>query len=215
METYETEEQQVEAIKKWWKENHQTVYIGVVMGIAIVVGWSFWQDHKKDQTLQASAEFNQLSKAFDAKQNDSVSKLAERINGQYPGSDYAAYSTFLAAKVKVEQNDMAAAKQLLEKIAASNNKELANIAKIRLLRIMLANKEYEQGLKLVNDIDPAKSESFSAEYDELVGDLYVGLDRLDQARTSYQSALRNGKQSPLLQMKINDLTAPEKLENTK
>ncbi len=215
METYETEEQQVEAIKTWWKENHQTVYIGVVMGIAIVVGWNFWQDHKKDQTLQASTEFNQLSKAFEAKQNDSVSKLAERINGQYPGSDYAAYSTLLAAKVKVEQNDMAAAKQLLEKIAASNNKELANIAKIRLLRIMLANKEYEQGLKLVNDIDPAKSESFSAEYDELVGDLYVGLDRLDQARTSYQSALRNGKQSPLLQMKINDLTAPEKIENTK
>jgi predicted negative regulator of RcsB-dependent stress response len=56
---------------------------------------------------------------------------------------------------------------------------------------------------------------FSNHYDELVGDLYVALDRVDQARTSYQNALRNGHQSPLLQMKIDDLTAPEKEENKK
>jgi predicted negative regulator of RcsB-dependent stress response len=40
----------------------------------------------------------------------------------------------------------------------------------------------------------------------------VALDRLDEARTSYQKALKNGYQSPLLQLKIDDLTAPEKSE---
>jgi predicted negative regulator of RcsB-dependent stress response len=76
---------------------------------------------------------------------------------------------------------------------------------------MLANGEYEQGLALINDVDPATSSSFSGNYDELVGDLYVALDRLDQARTSYQKALENGYKSPLLQIKIDDLTALEKV----
>jgi hypothetical protein len=38
---------------------------------------------------------------------------------------------------------------------------------------------------------------------------------LDQARTSYQNALRNGSKSPLLQLKIDDLTAPERVEAKK
>jgi predicted negative regulator of RcsB-dependent stress response len=48
-----------------------------------------------------------------------------------------------------------------------------------------------------------------------VGDLYVALDRTDEARSSYEKAKRNGLQSPLLQFKIDDLTAPEKLESIK
>jgi predicted negative regulator of RcsB-dependent stress response len=76
---------------------------------------------------------------------------------------------------------------------------------------MLASGEYEKGLELINEIDPATSSSFSGNYDELVGDLYVALDRLDQARSSYQKALENGYKSPLLQIKIDDLTAPEKV----
>jgi predicted negative regulator of RcsB-dependent stress response len=77
---------------------------------------------------------------------------------------------------------------------------------------MLAAGEYEQGLKLIAEVDPASAASFSGNYDELVGDLYVALDRLDEARTSYQKALRDGHQSPFLQAKIDDLTAPEIVE---
>jgi len=64
-------------------------------------------------------------------------------------------------------------------------------------------------------VDAKAAASYSANYDELVGDLYVALDRLDEARTSYQNALRNGQPSPLLQFKIDDLTAQEKLETQK
>jgi predicted negative regulator of RcsB-dependent stress response len=103
------------------------------------------------------------------------------------------------------------AKVTLIEIAKGSNKELSNVAKIRLVRLMLASGEYEKGLELINEIDPATSSSFSGNYDELVGDLYVALDRLDQARSSYQKALENGYKSPLLQIKIDDLTAPAKV----
>ncbi|MDP2904053.1 MAG: tetratricopeptide repeat protein [Methylovulum sp.] len=215
MEIYDTEEEQVDAIKAWWKENGHATVIGLGLGIAIIFGWNYWQTYKKDRAEQASGLYSQLLKAAETDNRVSVEKLAERINTQFGDTDYASYSGLMAAKVKVQQGDFAGAKALLEKIAAASDKELSNIAKIRLVRLMLANKEYEQGLKLINAIDPATSTSFSGHYDELVGDLYVALDRLDQARTSYQNAQRNGHQSPLLQMKIDDLTLPEKVESKK
>ena len=211
MEIYETEEEQLEAFKRWWKENGQSTLIGLVMGIAIILGWNYWQDHKKVQAEQASALYSQLIQALAADKNDSAEKLAERIQEQYPKTEYAAYSGLLLAKLKVQQGDVAKARTILTAIAAGSNRELSNIAKIRQVRLMLAQGEYEQGLQLINGIDPATSSSFSGNYDELVGDLYVALDRLDQARSSYQKALENGYKSPLLQLKIDDLTAPEKV----
>ncbi|MDD5460782.1 MAG: tetratricopeptide repeat protein [Methylococcales bacterium] len=212
MEIYDTEEEQLEAFKRWWKENGQSTIVGLVLGIAIILGWNYWRDHNKVQSEQASALYSQLIQAVGANKKDSAEKLAQRMQEQFPKTEYAAYSGLLQAKLKVQQGDLAAAQQILKKIASGSNKELSNIAKIRQVRLMLAKGEYEQGLQLINDIDPATSTSFSGNYDELVGDLYVALDRLDQARSSYQKALESGYRSPLLQFKIDDLTAPEKAE---
>ncbi len=210
-----TEEERLEAAQRWWKENGQTTIIGIVLGIVIILGWQYWQDYKHAKAEQASALYAQLLKAVEANTKDSVEKLATDIQEKFPKTDYALYSGLFQAQLKVQQNDVATAKQILTKIGANSNKEVSNIAKIRLVRLMLANKEYEQGLQLINEIDPASSASFSSNYDELVGDLYVALNRLDQARTSYQNALRNGSKSPLLQLKIDDLTAPERVESKK
>ena len=211
MEIYDTEEEQLDAVKRWWKENGQSTIIGLVFGIAIILGWNYWQDHKKVQAEQASALYSQLIQAIGAEKKDSAEKLAERIKEQYPKTEYAAYSELFLAKLKVQQSDIPKAKAILKDMAAGSNKELSNVAKIRLVRLMLATGEYEQGLALINSVDPATSSSFSGNYDELVGDLYVALDRLDQARSAYQKALENGYKSPLLQIKIDDLTAPEKV----
>jgi predicted negative regulator of RcsB-dependent stress response len=215
VEIYQTEEEQVEALKRWWKENSTSTIVGLVMGIVIILGWNYWQDHKKTQAAQASATYDQLLKALDEDKKESVDKLAGRLQEQFKGSEYAAFSGLFEAKLKSQQGDLAAAKQILKTIAATPDKQLGNIAKIRLVRLMLATGEYEQGLQVINEVDAKEASGYSASYDELVGDLYVALDRLDEARTSYQNALRNGQPSPLLQFKIDDLTAQEKLENQK
>ena len=215
MAIYDTEEEQLEALKRWWKENGTSTVVGVAIGIAVIVGWNYWQEHKKDQANQASAIYDQLIKAAETDQKESVDKLAKRLQEQFVNSNYAAYGGLFQAKVKVQQGDITTAKEILTKIVAGKDKELAHIARIRLVKLMLASGEYEQGLQVINDVDQAAAAKFSDNYDELVGDLYVALDRLDEARTSYQKALKNGYQSPLLQLKIDDLTAPEKVEAKK
>lgn len=214
MEMYETEEQQVEALKRWWRENKVSTITGLVMGIAVILGVDYWQNYRKQQAEQASALYAQFVKTAQADKKDGANELEQRLLEQYPKSDYTLYSQLLLAKVKIDSNDLTGAKQLLENIAASKNKELSNVAKIRLVRLMLANKEYEQGLKLINEIDPTSNAKFEGNYDELVGDLYAALGRTDQARSAYKKAQDEGYRSPLLQMKIDDLTAPEKTTPT-
>lgn len=215
MAIYDTEEEQVEALKRWWKENGTSTIAGLVVGIALILGWNYWQSHKKEQAAQASALYDQLLTATDAGNKESAEKLAERTKEQFGTTKYALYSGLVQAKLKVQQGDLAAAKQILEGLAAKSDDELSHIARIRLVRLMLATGEHEQGLEVINKVDPASSSGFSVTYDELLGDLYVALDRRAEARTAYQNALRNGSQSPLLQLKIDDLTAPEIIQTQK
>ncbi|WP_020159585.1 YfgM family protein [Methylobacter marinus] len=215
MAIYDTEEEQVEALKRWWKENGTSTIAGLVVGIALILGWNYWQSHKKEQAAQASALYDQLLTATDAGNKESAEKLAERTKEQFGTTKYALYSGLVQAKLKVQQGDLAVAKQILEGLAAKSDDELSHIARIRLVRLMLATGEHEQGLEVINKVDPASSSGFSVTYDELLGDLYVALDRRAEARTAYQNALRNGSQSPLLQLKIDDLTAPEIIQTQK
>jgi len=137
VEIYDTEEEQVEALKRWWKENGTATIVGLVVGIAIILGWNYWRDHKKEQAAQASVIYDQLLKAVDDNQKDSIDKLAGRIQEQFGATEYAAYSGLVQAKLKADQGDFAAAKDILKNVAAKSNKELSNIAKIRLVHLML------------------------------------------------------------------------------
>ncbi|MGD7034704.1 tetratricopeptide repeat protein [Methylotuvimicrobium buryatense] len=207
MAIYETEEEQVEALKRWWKENGRSTITGVIVGVVIIVGWNIWQDYKQSQALQASALYAQLLNAQTEGNLESAEKIAERIQDQFGGTAYSDYAGLFNAKNKVQQGDLAAAKQSLEAVAKKGSDEIAQVARLGLIRILLAKGEYEQGLQMI--AEAKYSDGFSGAYDELKGDLYVALERLGEARTAYQAALRSGHKSPLLQFKLDDITEAE------
>ncbi len=214
MEIYDTEEEQIAAIKRWWKENGTSTIIGVIAGILIISGWNYWQDQQQDKAIQTASLFNELWLNINEENQDAVEKITERIVEQDSTSSYASFSQLLLAKTKVQQGELEAAKGILEKLMLdARSAELRNIARIRLIKILQAMGEYEQGLQLIAEVDQSTTQGFSASYDELTGDLYVALDRLAEARTAYQSALREGAKSPLLQFKLDDITAAEIIGN--
>jgi len=210
VEIYDTEEEQIAAIKRWWKDNGTSTIAGVVIGLLMLGGWNFWQSYKQDQANQASSFYEQLKDSREQKKFDSVEKIAQTIISQYSSTAYASYAALLLAKTKIEKNDLDAAKAIFKKlIATASEPELKHIARIRLIKLMYAEGNYQQGLQLIAEADPSSIEGFSMIYDELKGDLYVALDRLGEARTAYQSAIRAGARSPLLQFKLDDISAQE------
>lgn len=213
MEVYDTEEEQVAAIKRWWKENGLSTIVGIAVGIVIIVGWNTWQSNVKEKASEASALYEQLLISDSKENSESVEKIAESIADKYGSTAYASYAALMLAKTKVHQNDLDGAMVILEKqMKQADSLEIRHTARLRLVKIMLAKSEYEKGLQLIAEVDQASSQGFSANYDELTGDLYVALDRLGEARTAYQSALREGLKSPLLQFKLDDISAVEIIE---
>ncbi len=207
MAIYDTEEEQVEALKRWWKDNSQAVIIGVVVGVGLIFGIDFWKAQQHDKRLQASSVYEQLMQADSQNKADQLEKLGQDLGTQYDATAYANYAALYQVKTKVQQGDLPAAKAILEKVIAKGDSTLKNVAKLRLLSLLLASGEYEQGLKLIAETDAASIQGFSSNYEELKGDLYVALGRTDEARTAYENALREGAESALLQFKLDDLTA--------
>lgn len=207
MAIYDTEEEQVEALQRWWKANSQAVIVGILAGLCLIFAGNFWKSYQQDKRLQASDIYAQLLDADSKDQSEQIEKLSKNLAVQYGSTTYARYAALFEAKVKAQQGDLAAAKAILEKVIANADNDIKNVAGIRLISLMLATGEYEQGLKMIAETNAASMQGFNSNYEELKGDLYVALDRVDEARTAYENALRDGAQSPLLQFKLDDLTS--------
>jgi predicted negative regulator of RcsB-dependent stress response len=211
VEIYETEEEQVAALKDWWKANSFSIMAGIVAAIVIVGSWTYWKNYQQDKMLQASIIYEQLLKANTEKSKDSMDEIAKKLNANYADTVYGVYALLFQAKAKVEKNELVAASVILKQaIASSSDDELKHVARARLVRVLLAEGEYEQGLQIIANVNQAKLGGFEGIYEELKGDLYVAMSRIGEARTAYQAALKAGKNSPLLPFKLDDLTIADK-----
>lgn len=208
MEPYLTEEERVEALQRWWKANKQSVFTGVLVGLAVIGAWNMWQGNKQATAEQASMAFQQMTKATEAKQTDTAAKQAERIIEQYGSTAYAEYSRLFLAKFKAEAGDFAGAKKVLEdELARSGDETLKTLARLRLGRVMLAAGEIEPALKLLDAQSAGQLGKFAGLYEELRGDLFVAAKRPGDARKAYEKAKSLGEVNPVLDLKINDLPA--------
>lgn len=208
MEMYLSEEERLEALQRWWKQNKQSVFGGVLLGLAAVAGWSMWQANVRATAEQAGNLYGQLLKASETKQTESALKLGERIVTQYPSTAYADYARFFLARTKVATGDLAGAKKALEEeLAKTGDDNFKHLARLRLGRVMLAAGETEPALQLVAPLAEAQTGKFAGLYEELKGDLYAAAKRPAEARLAYEKAKSLGEASPMLELKLNDLPA--------
>jgi len=206
MDIYLSEEERVEALKKWWKENARSVFVGIGLGVAVLLGWNAWQQARERKAQEASSLYQQLLKAVDAKQSEPAARLAERLVQQFQGSLYATYASLFQAKLKAEGGDLAGAKSILGDLVNSvKDDNLRHLVRLRLIRVLQAQGDQEGALRLAESITPDKSGDFEKLYEEAKGDSYLALNRSDDARSAFRKAKQLGAQSPLLEMKLSDL----------
>ncbi len=209
MELYDSEDHPFETIKKWFSETGRAIAVGLIIGIACILGWNGWKNYQLTQAREASDLFQELLKATEGSNPDSFIKLSERIKTDYPASPYAGYAGFFLAKRHVETGNLEAAREELETVLAeSSEPSLKNIARLRLLRILLAEGKCQEALDLINGFDVSGSGNFEASYEELKGDAYVALGREREARSAYKRASELGRKSNFLDLKIGDLPVP-------
>lgn len=188
MEVYETEEQQVEAVKKWAKENGMSLILGLAIGLSSVGGWKYYQSEQKSHNLQASDMYMSLLSQM-AVSNDEAGFNAQvdQLASNYSDTPYAALASLMLAKHDYEKGNVQAA---ISKLSwASKNAtdiETQQVAQTRLIRVYLSEKMHEEARALLNMPHP---ESFDAAYEELKGDLHVDKNELAEARVAYDKAI--------------------------
>ncbi len=210
MEVYESEREQIEAIKKWWAQNGKAVIIGAVLGFGSLIGWQQWQAAQQSAKETASAEYSALMIDLQQSNYEDVKARGARVLSDFKDSPYAVMTALAMAKVFVEEGDFALAKTYLQMAMDQTVlPEYKHVARLRMGRLLLAEDNAQQALSLVEGV---YTSGFTALYDELKGDIHVALGNTDQARTAYESAMNNaedGVDTSELQMKLDDLGGSE------
>lgn len=207
MDRYVTEEEHAEALKAWWKENGKAVIAGVILGLLGLMGWRYWQGSIKVQAEQASTAFQQLLSQVADNKKEAAEQQAKQILDQFEKSPYAAFAALMLAKIAVDKNDLAQAKTHLQwALAHSTEPEIKRVARLRLVRLLLAQGNTDQAQSLLDEKDNTVS---LPSYHELKGDLLLAQGKLEEARNAYLQALAlggtTGEQSSVLQMKLDEL----------
>ncbi len=207
MSEYRSEEEQAEAVKKWWRENGLSIVTGVVIGILSIFGWRFYNSHTAQQAEAASTLYEQMLIASRKDDAENIRVYANRVLEDYKSSSYAIFATLMLAKLAAESGDLDQAETHLRWILDNNSQEEFNhVARLRLARVLIADDKLDQATKT---LDISKTGEFSARYEELRGDIFVKQNKTEEARQAYQKALANSAAAEsgqsILQMKLDDL----------
>jgi len=204
---FETEEQQVEAIKKWFKEFGPTILAGVVIGLVGIFGFRYFTEQRELKMAETSDAYESVLSIL-KEQNDNEKFIAEAstFNIAYKDTIYSNLLSFQLAKLAVEATDLGTAAQHLRDIL--NNPQhgtVEHIARIRLVRVMIAQNEVDAALALIAD---AVGDDYRGVYEMLRGDIWLAKGDRNRARQAYEAAKQNsvdGPANPNLDMLLTDL----------
>ncbi len=191
MESYRTEEEQLEALKRWWKENGTSTLVSILLAVAVAFGWQGWQARQQARAESASNLFQQFLETLGAaKQGGSAAeaeKIATRIATEYDGTAYARFAELHLARLHVIQGDLGAADAALRTVLAetSPKDDLHRVAKLRLGRVLAARGDTEDALALLAS-DAANP--YAGAYAMARGDVLLAAGRDSEAAAAYREA---------------------------
>jgi predicted negative regulator of RcsB-dependent stress response len=206
MNEYETEEQQVEALKKWWKENSTSLIVGLFLGVAILFGGRYYMNHKNVHATEASDIYMQVMQSVAMNRvDDRTIDMHNQLINKYADTPYAALSALALAKSEYVKNNVdAAAAQLVLAAKYADDDVIEQTANLRLASVYIEQKKFEEAEALLNS---SHDKAFDARYEELRGDLYVAQGDTAQARIAYDKAidLQGAAASKWLKLKRQNL----------
>lgn len=198
------EEQEINQLKDWWKENGKTIIVAFILGIGGMFGWRYWQAHQTEQIAQASAQYDAL--IYSAQQDEQAKKAnIEQFVQANSKTTYAVFALLDEAKKATEKQNFAAAEvNLNQALTQSQDEVLTSIVALRLSAVQFQLGQLDNALTTLNQV---KGESFNARKAILTGDIQVAKGDKVAAKNSFEQAQQSGSQleQQMAKMKLNNL----------
>ncbi|HET8904908.1 MAG TPA: tetratricopeptide repeat protein [Saccharospirillum sp.] len=207
---YDTEQEQIEAIKRWWATYGNGVIGGILVALIAYFGWLYYTNSVDAKQEAASGLYITLMELVEDPDSDAGERLAivQTLKTDYPDTTYAVYGALQAAKIQVEQDDLAAAEEQLNWAVANSDELLQPIVQVRLARVQFGR---DNGDAALTTLDSIEAEGYELVINELRGDILSAQGDTDAAheayRVAYEQAQQQGVESPYLKMKLDNLAA--------
>ncbi|MFK7977308.1 MAG: YfgM family protein [Halioglobus sp.] len=209
-----SEEEQVEALRQWWKENGTGIVTAVLLSIAGGFGWQAWQANQLASAEAASNGYQAMMRAVDSgedSQRAQAIEIANNLKSEHASTTYAQYAALHLAALAVADEKLEDAEAELRWVLAKADKGSDNaiVAQSRLARVVASQGDFEQALALLSSADAG---NFAASYAVARGDILYQRGDLNAARTAYNEALLLASvggtpvNAPSLQQKIQSLS---------
>ena len=208
MDEFLSEKEQIQYIREWWQENRSYILTALIIVIGGVTGNNAWKSSVTEKQLSASSLYESLVVEISENNLEAGEMIADQISEDYSDTVYYEKAKLAMAYFYMSQSrDEDAANSLRNILSKSSDSELSLIAEMRLAKIMLYQKKYQE---VIDMLKGNIGHAFETKYSELLGDAYFGLEEFDKAEFAYMAALQNTNQAQivdasLIQMKINDL----------
>ena len=201
------EQEQLEALKGWWKDNRNQILGALLIVVVAMGGWRGWQYYQHKQSYGAATLYQQFIEQLASNDAKRINDAAAAVTDKFGSTAYAARAELLAARVNEQGNDLARAKTQLQWVIDNAREDtLKDVARLRLAAVLLDEKKYADALAL---LDAKHPDSFDGLFADLKGDVFSAQGKIDEARSSYKLAYEKiDAQSiyrSLIQMKLDAL----------
>ena len=216
MDQYRTEEEQVEALRRWWDENGKSTIAAIIIAVSVGFGWQAWKANDLRQQEDASDIYQAMLQGLSSgdvapEQEVAAASLAQQLKDDYSGSTYAQFAALHLARLAVNNGDLPEAEAQLRWVLgkADGGSDVALVAQMRLARVVASSGDADQALAILEE---AGDGPYQASYAAARGDILLALGRDDEARAAYSAArmLATSGQGqvnmPVLEQKLQSLS---------
>lgn len=205
MEVYTNEQDQVEAIKRFFANNGVALVVGLVIGVGGVFGWNYWQSHKSNVLQESAAKYEAVNtqlRSGSAEGIQAAQKFAAETNDVY-----SSMTGLELAQVFADKGDLVGAeKALTDALAKAKTADLQDVINLRLARIQLALGNADAAIASVAKI---QGKSWQATAQDVRGDALLHKGDKSGAKAAYTQGLESeGSQSlrGILTLKLNNVS---------
>ncbi|MHB1231827.1 MAG: YfgM family protein [Burkholderiales bacterium] len=181
------EQEQIDALKAWWKEHGNKVMIGLTVFVLAIVGFRVWSGYQAKQTSAAVVLFDVLRQELATNDVKKMRDTGGQLIDKYPRTIYATDAAMILAKANFESGDAKSAKAqyqwVIEHAKQSQSKDLA---RLRLAAVLLDEKNFTAARQ---QLDGAHDAAFDPLFNDLKGDMYSQQGQAREARAAYQAAI--------------------------
>lgn len=212
MSRYDTEEEQVEAIKSWWKKNGTQVLSLLLVGVIAISGWRYWTNTQYVESANASSLFELLQINMQKGSFGEVSREALKLIQEQPDSPYATGAAMLYAKYSLDKGDTDAALQQFKWVSESaEDAQLRNSAQLSIARIYADQKAFDEANQSLSILAKANLQGAEkASFDYVSGLVALAQSKSEDAFAAFKNVTANAKAEKnligLAQIQLDDLS---------